>query len=53
MSGRELPARETARGTSVAGSIGYIAFLGGPPLVGLLTDGVGVYRRSWSRSVPP
>ena len=29
---------------SVASSIGYTAFLGGPPLVGLLADQVGVHR---------
>jgi MFS family permease len=35
--------RAAAR-VSVASSIGYTAFLGGPPLVGLLADHVGVHR---------
>lgn len=35
--------RAAAR-VSVASSIGYTAFLGGPPLVGLLADQVGVHR---------
>ena len=34
-------ARSAAR-VSVVGSIGYTAFLGGPPLVGLLADHVGI-----------
>jgi fucose permease len=29
---------------SVVGSLGYTAFLGGPPLVGLIADHVGVHR---------
>ena len=35
--------RAAAR-VSVVGSIGYTAFLGGPPLVGLLADHVSVHR---------
>ncbi|SNY15204.1 MFS transporter [Paractinoplanes atraurantiacus] len=37
------PARAAIR-VSVAGSIGYGAFLAGPPLIGLLADHVGVLR---------
>ena len=35
------PARAAAR-VSVVASIGYVAFLAGPPLLGLLADRVGV-----------
>ena len=34
--------RRAAARVSVVSSIGYAAFLGGPPLVGLLADGIGV-----------
>ncbi len=37
------PRRAAAR-VSVAGSIGYVAFLAGPPLLGLVGDHVGVLR---------
>ena len=37
------PARSAAR-VSVVASIGYTAFLGGPPLIGLLGDNVGVLK---------
>ena len=39
----EDPSRAAAR-VSVVGSIGYTAFLGGPPLVGLLAESAGVRR---------
>ncbi len=37
------PARSAAR-VSVVASIGYTAFLAGPPLIGLLSDHVGIQR---------
>jgi len=37
------PERAPAR-VSVVASIGYVAFLGGPPLLGLLGEGLGVLR---------
>lgn len=36
--------RRSAGRVAVVSSIGYTAFLGGPPLVGLLADNVGVHR---------
>jgi fucose permease len=40
------PAHAAAR-VSVVSSIGYIAFLGGPPLIGFLADHVGVREALW------
>ena len=37
------PTRSAAR-VSVVASIGYVAFLAGPPFIGLLGDHVGVLR---------
>jgi cyanate permease len=37
------PERAAAR-VSVVASIGYVAFLAGPPLVGFLAEAVGVLR---------
>ena len=37
------PARAAAR-LSVVATIGYLAFLGGPPLVGYLGDHIGVLK---------
>jgi MFS family permease len=34
--------RFAAERVSVVASIGYLAFLGGPPLIGLLADQVGI-----------
>jgi cyanate permease len=36
--------RESAPRVAVVSSIGYAAFLGGPPLVGFLADAVGLHR---------
>jgi MFS family permease len=36
--------RHSAGRVSVVASIGYVAFLAGPPLIGLLGDHVGVLR---------
>jgi cyanate permease len=40
------PAHAAAR-VSVVSSIGYVAFLGGPPLIGFLADHVGVRQALW------
>jgi len=40
------PAHAAAR-VSVVASIGYTAFLGGPPLIGFLADHVGVRDALW------
>jgi fucose permease len=40
------PAHAAAR-VSVVSSIGYIAFLGGPPLIGFLADHVGILSALW------
>jgi cyanate permease len=39
--GADDPARSAAR-VAVVSSIGYVAFLAGPPVVGLLADAVGL-----------
>lgn len=45
------PARAAAR-VSVVSSIGYVAFLAGPPLLGLLADHVGYRRALLAIAVP-
>jgi fucose permease len=40
------PAHAAAR-VSVVSSVGYVAFLGGPPLIGFLADQVGVRQALW------
>lgn len=44
--GADDPAHAAAR-VSVVSSIGYTAFLAGPPLIGVLADHVGVLRSLW------
>jgi len=44
------PAHAATR-VSTAASIGYVAFLAGPPVVGFLGDRVGVLRSLWVAAV--